>query len=164
VLIRNARKPPRLLTLVEVRDTIEAKADALDEEKLAKILEIEHVINSVDLKPSPGSIEAVLFARLDAKSFFEILYRKAHELGLEASVDERKFKLVLKTPAIKETTEEEEMERFFEPQNVELSFKFSAVQGEEGLVVAQAQHISGTRLDYCRVFQDLRREVADIIK
>jgi hypothetical protein len=104
----------------------------------------------------------VLFSRLDAISFLEILYRKAHELGLEASVDEKKFKLVLKTPAIKETTEEEQMERFFEPKNVELSLKFSTVQGEENLVVAQAQHISGTRLDFRRVFQDLRREVADI--
>jgi len=44
------------------------------------------------------------------------------------------------------------------------SLKFSTVQGEESLVVAQAQHINGTRLDFRRVFQDLRREVADIIE
>ena len=106
----------------------------------------------------------MLFSRLDAISFLEILYRKAHELGLEASVDERKFKLLLKTPAVKDSTEEEQMEKFFEPQNVEFSLKFSTVQGEEGLVVAQAQPIIGTRLDFRRVFQDLRREVADIIE
>ena len=106
----------------------------------------------------------MLFSRLDANSFLEIIYRKAHELGLEASVDERKFKLTLKTPFNKDATEEEQMEKFLEPQNVELSLKFSTVQGEENLVVAQAQHISGNRLDFRRVFQDLRREVADIIE
>ena len=54
------------------------------------------------------------------------------------------------------------MERFFKPQNVEFSLKFSAVQGEENMVVAQAQHINGARLDFRRVFQELRREIADI--
>ena len=136
--------------------------DGLDEEQLASILQIERAIDSVDLKPSPESTEAVFFSRMDVKSLLEILYRKAHELGLEASVDEKKFKLVLKTPAIKETTEEEQMERLFEPQNVEFSLKFSTVQGDEDMIVAQAQHIKGARFDFRRVFQDLRMGVADI--
>ena len=136
--------------------------DEFDEEKLASLLEIERAIDSVDLKPSPESTDAVLFTRMDAKGFLEILYRKAHELGLEPSVDDKKYKLILRTPAVPEASEEEQLERLFEPQNVELSFKFSTVEGEEGMVAAQAQHISGTRFDFRRVFQDIRREVADL--
>ena len=66
--------------------------DTFDEEKLASILEVERALNVVDIKPDAESTEALLFTKKDAMSFLEILYRKAHELGLEATVDEKKFK------------------------------------------------------------------------
>ena len=89
----NNRKPKLKANKLLEKDAANAKivtskkykrgsGDVLDEEKLASILKIERAINSVDLKPTLDSIEAVLFSRMDAISFLEIIYRKAHELGL----------------------------------------------------------------------------------
>jgi hypothetical protein len=51
---------------------------------------------------------------MEANGVLEAIYRKAYELGLHTEVDERKFKITLKAPEIKEVEnldEEEEVHR-----------------------------------------------------
>jgi len=131
---------------------------------LRELLDMERSLDTVKAKFDPQSAEAILFSKVDARTFLDLLYRAAHEIGLEPSIDSKKFKLTLKTPKNESTSEEEELDHIFEPKSVEFNLKLSNVEGEEGLVMARARQVSGTGFDFRKLFAKLRTEVAEIVE
>jgi len=131
---------------------------------LRELLNLERSIDTTKIKFNPESAEANLFTKVDTKTFLDLLYRAAHEIGLEPTIDSKKFKLTLKTPTMESTSEEEELDHIFEPKAVEFTLKFSNVEGDEGLTVARASHVSGTGYDFRKLFAKLRTEVAEIVE
>lgn len=123
-------------------------------------------MDSANIEFDPSTTEAVMFSRVDATSFLELLYKNAHSLGLNTEVDSQKFKLTLKTPVAEAATddEEEELENIFEAKDVEMEIKISKVEGQDDLIVARAAQKAGSRFDFRKLFMEVRAEMSEIVE
>lgn len=128
---------------------------------------MERTLNTKKISLEDRS-DAILFTKDPLESLFESLYRAALELGLEAEVDEKKYKITVKTVKAKEEeskelSEEEQILSIQDPQEVEMCFKFSKVEVEEEIIVAEAVKVKGTRLSMRKVFVDLRSKLTSML-
>lgn len=113
-------------------------------------MEMERTLGTAKFSIEEDRNLPIYFTKEPVESLFEAVYRAALELGLEAEVDKKKYKITLKTVSKeeepKEVSEEEQILMIQDPSHVEMYFKFAKVEGDDELVAAEAVKVNGTRL------------------